>query len=393
MIELEETVVVVGASVAGITAVEELSRLGHRGPVILIDAEDGASYARPPLSKAVLTGAASPESTLLPELDCPRVQYLRGDAAAELNVEKREIKLASGRAVAYGGLVIATGSRARTLVDLGRNATGIKERVVRSLDDACQLRAVLQEAKSIVIVGGGVLGMEIASVAAGLGLHTTVATDEPPLLSHCGTFVSRLVAQQAEAHGVSIRIHPDGARLVDRAGRLAVHIADTVLEADIVVSAVGDVPNVEWLQSSPLRCRPGVVIDSRCRVSDRIVAAGDVAAFGEPPRRTPHWSNAIDQARVAAAALLLGDAAIPHVPRPYFWTDQFSLAMKMGGRMPFRGEPLVVEGSVAKLDALVHWTQGGNPNGALAINKRIPISRLHRVAGNPLPTVFSGATQ
>lgn len=393
MIELEETVVIVGASIAGITAAEELSRLGHRGPVILIDAEDGASYARPPLSKAVLSGADSPESTLLPELDRSHAQYLRGDGAAELNVEKRVLKLASGRAVAYGGLMIATGSRARTLADLGRNATGIEEYVVRSLDDACQLRAALQEAESIVIVGAGVLGMEIASVAVGLGLHTTVATDEPPLLSHCGPYVSQLVAQQAEAHGVNFRIHPDGARLIDRAGRLAVHIADAVLEADVVVSAVGDIPNVEWLQSSGFGCRPGVVVDSRCRVSDRIVAAGDVVAFGEPARRTPHWSNAIEQARVAAAALLLGDAAIPHAPRPYFWTDQFSLAMKMSGRMPFRGEPLVVEGSVAKLDALVQWSHGGSPNGALAINKRVPISRLHRIAGNPLPTVFSGANQ
>jgi NADPH-dependent 2,4-dienoyl-CoA reductase/sulfur reductase-like enzyme len=192
---------------------------------------------------------------------------------------------------------------------------------------------------------------------------------------------------------VTIHIHPEGARLVDSAGRLAVRIADTLLEADIVVSAIGDVPNVEWLGSAGFRCRPGVVVDSRCRVSDRIVAAGDVAAFGEPPRRNPHWSNAIEQARAAAAALLLGEAAAPHVPRPYFWTDQFALAMKMGGRTPFRGEPQVIDGSVAELDAIVQWSHGGSPTGALAINRRIPISRLHRIAGNPLPTVFSGAPQ
>jgi len=394
MIDLDERIVVVGASIAGVTATEELLRLGHRGPVILVDAERGASYARPPLSKAVLSGADAAESTLLPALDPSRVQYMRGDAAVGLDVDVRVVKLASGRTVAYDGLVIATGSRARTLADVGRNSTGIEERVVRTLADARQLRAELQNAASIVIVGAGVLGMEIASVSASLGLHTTVATDEAPLLSQCGSFVSELVTRQAEAHGVAIRIDPKGAELRDSAGHLAVQINDTLLHADIVVTAVGDIPNVEWLHSTPLRCRSGVVVDSRCRISDRIVAAGDVAAFGVPARRNPHWSNAIDQARVAAAALLMGDGANAHVSRPYFWTDQFGLALKMGGHTPFCGDPQVVDGSLAQLHALMQWNHGGCPNGALAINRRIPISRLHRIAGNPQPSnVFSGAPQ
>jgi NADPH-dependent 2,4-dienoyl-CoA reductase/sulfur reductase-like enzyme len=173
MIDPRETIVVVGASIAGTTAIEELLRLGHHGPITLVDAEDGASYARPPLSKAVLSGTDSPESTLLPRLDQSRVQYVRGDGAVGLDVAQRVVKLASGRALPYDGLVIATGSRARTLDDIGRNATGIDEHVVRTLADACELHTALQEAESIVIVGAGVLGMEIASVAAGLGLRTT----------------------------------------------------------------------------------------------------------------------------------------------------------------------------------------------------------------------------
>ena len=393
MIELDDDVVVVGGSIAGVTVVEELLRLGHQGSITLVDAEDADPYARPPLSKAVLSGSDTPESTLLPRLDRSRVQHLRGRRAVGLDVDRGVIEMADGGDLAYAGLVIASGARARTLADLGRNSTGIEERVVRTLDDARELRADVQHASSIAIVGGGVLGMELASVATAMGLHTTVISDEQPLLRLCGTFVSDLVARRARAHGVNIVIDANGAHLVDHGGRLAVKYADSVVEADLVVSAVGDVPNVEWLKTSGVAHQPGVVVDSRCRVSERIVAAGDVVAFGTPPRRSPHWSSAIDQARVAAAALVLGDSAGAHSPRPYFWTDQFDLALKIGGATPFVGEPHVIEGSVAELQALVQWTHGGRPRGALAINKRMPISRLHTAAGNPSSHSHLGANE
>ncbi len=386
MISPTDTVLVVGASIAGITAAEELVEMGHAGRIVLIDAEARPSYARPPLSKAVLLGTDAPESAFLPEPTGDRIERINGDAAVALDPIARIVRLASGRHVHYDGLVIATGSRARTLADLGCNPAALAERVLRTLDDARRLRDDLSSASSIAIVGGGVLGMELASAARSAGVRATVVTNEPPLLTQCGPFVSELVLRSARAHGVDVRIDPSGVNLVERSGRPAAMLGDAVIEADVVVTAVGDVPNVEWLVDSGIATVPGVVVDSRCRVSDRIVAAGDVAAFGTPARRTPHWSHAVEQSRIAAAALLLGDGAPIYTPRPYFWTDQFDLALKMGGATPFLGMPEVLVGSLDALDALVQWTDEGVPRGALAINRRVPIPRLHSLAGNHLPS-------
>ena len=387
MVGLDDTVVVVGASIAGVTAVEELLGLGHRGRIVLIDSDNAEPYARPPLSKGVLTGADKPVSAQLPPLDRSRVEIVLGDRVVALDRDGQAVRLASGRAIAYGGLVIASGARARTLASLGKNASGVDEYVVRSLRDAVRLRDAITGASSIAIVGGGALGMEIASASVGLGLTTTVVTNEAPMLRQCGTWISDLVTRQAIASGVDIRINPDGASLVRcDDGQPAVQLSDTMLHADVIVSAVGDVPNVEWLEDTGIHCSPGVVVDSRCRVTDNIVAAGDVAAMGDPLRRSPQWSNAIDQARVAAAALMLGDAADELIHRPYFWTDQFALSLKMGGPAPFVGQPEIVDGSVDDLAAILQWNDSGRAKGALALNRRIPISRLHRVAGNPTPT-------
>lgn len=387
VLPLEGTVVVIGASVAGITAIDELTALGHTGPIILVDEEDTEPYAKPPLSKSVLSGAAQPGSTALPLPDSARIRHLRGDAAARLDPQSRTVELAGGRRLAFDALVIASGARARTIAELGGNTTGLAETVLRTLDDARRLRENLRTAASVVIVGAGVLGMELASVAAAMGIAVTVLANEPPLLTQCGPFVSALVEKQARAHGVELCIDPSGVTLVESGGRLAARLGSTVFEADLVISAVGDRPNVEWLSDSGVACVPGVVVDSRCRVGDRIVAAGDVAAFGDPPRRNPHWSNALDQARTAAAALLHGDAAPEYVARPYFWSDQFALALKVGGRTPFLGEPEVMAGSVDGLDALVQWRRDGIAYGALAINRRIALSKLHHAAGNPTANI------
>jgi 3-phenylpropionate/trans-cinnamate dioxygenase ferredoxin reductase subunit len=387
MIGPDDTVVVVGASIAGVTAVEELIVRGHRGRIVLIDSDDAEPYARPPLSKGVLTGADEPSSALLPPLDRSRVQLVLGDQAVALDRKSQVVRLASGRAIAYSGLVIASGARARTLANLGKNTSGIDEHVLRSLRDVVRLRDAITDAASIAIVGGGVLGMEIASASVGLGLATTVITDEAPLLRQCGAWISDLVTRQAVASGVDIRIDPNGASLLRRSdGQPAVQLSDTMLHADLIVTAIGDIPNVEWLGDTGIHCSPGVVVDSRCRVTENIVAAGDVAAFGFPPRRNPQWSNAIDQARVAAAALMHGDAADELIHRPYFWTDQFALSLKMGGPAPFVGRPEIIDGSVDDLAAILQWNDNGRAIGALALNKRIPISRLHRVAGNPPAT-------
>ena len=150
------------------------------------------------------------------------------------------------------------------------------------------------------------------------------------------------------------------------------------LHADIVISAVGDLPNTEWVEGSGLTIDGGIVVDDRCRAAPGVVAAGDVVALRTPDgsvRRTPHWTNAVTQGRAAAAALL--DPAPPAFLADHdFWTEEFGLDIKIAGRLPLAGDPEVVAGSVESRSTLLAWREGDRVVAAVAVNHRIPVARL-----------------
>jgi NADPH-dependent 2,4-dienoyl-CoA reductase/sulfur reductase-like enzyme len=156
----------------------------------------------------------------------------------------------------------------------------------------------------------------------------------------------------------------------------------TVIEADIVVTAVGDVPNVGWLATSGLLRNGTLEADARGRVRPGIVAVGDVAAFPtrRGVRRVPLWTSAIDQSKVAAAALLRGDEAPALCLRPYFWTEQFGISLKAAGFLPVAGSPAFADGSRASGPALMRWSHPDGDGTAVAVNYRIPVPRLRRVS-------------
>jgi 3-phenylpropionate/trans-cinnamate dioxygenase ferredoxin reductase subunit len=372
-------VVVVGASIAGVTVAEELRSKGFDGPITLLEAEDAALYSRPPLSKGVLTGRDDASAALLPDLSHLGVNVLRSTSARGLDLDRKHVEL-GGDALPFDKLVVATGARALTLHDLGANDDRLPEVVLRTLDDAVRLRDLLASARTVLIVGAGVLGMEIASAASSMGLEVTVVGRAAPMAGSGGAFLSRMVSARALERGVQLITVPEGARLAEREGRPAVGAGGQLLEADVVVTAVGCRPNVEWLARTGLSLSPGLIVDSRCRAFEHIVAAGDVVSV-EGARRQPHWSTALDQARVAAGALLHGDDAPPYQDRPYFWTDQFGLSVKLAGR-PSSNDPELVDGSQEPLSGLWRWTQAGHPHAAIAINRRIPIARLLQTAGH-----------
>jgi NADPH-dependent 2,4-dienoyl-CoA reductase/sulfur reductase-like enzyme len=380
-------IAIAGASAAGVTAAEELRSYGHEGRIVLLEAEDAHPYSKPPLSKAILAGSENPEDARLPDLDHLDLEFLRGVKVSGLDIEQNRLLIDDGDAVQYDGLIIATGARARTLNDLrSSDVSPEREHLIRTMADAVWLRDRLSETDSLIVVGGGILGMEVASTAVKRGLAVTVIDLVPPLLAHCGPDISAVVKHRAEEDGVDYVLAPGGARLIDLDGKLAVRANDQVFEADTVVSAVGCMPNVEWLEGSGLELRGGLVVDERCRAAPDITAAGDVAAFGTPARRTPHWSNALDQARVAARTLLLGDLSEPYAPRPFFWTDQFGLAIKMAGSGSVESAPTVIDGSFEDNSAILQWSADGKPHRAATINKRLSLAKLHRYAGNNTPT-------
>ncbi|MFF4655460.1 NAD(P)/FAD-dependent oxidoreductase [Streptomyces sp. NPDC001381] len=363
-------IVVVGGSIAAVTAASWLRVRGFDGTVTLLSAETEQPYTRVPLSKTVLSGEATDASTALPPLDDSVVVRL-GARAVSLDTRARRVILESGEPVPYDGLVIATGGRARRLSPPGMSG----ERVLRTLADCAALREDLTRARSVLVVGAGLLGMEIASTCRTLGLQVTVVDRDPPLRRVLGPVLAEVIATAAREYGVVLRTVPGGVRLVGSDMLEGVDADGDVLTADVIVSAVGDVPAVDWLTGSGLTLDGGVVTDSRGRVADGIVAAGDAAVVRGACRR-PHWTNAVEQARVAAAALL-GEDVVGAVLPPYFWTNQFGVEVKIAGEPAGLGEPDLVD--VDGSSMLLRWSGGA----AATVNHTMPVRKLRRLASAP----------
>ena len=373
---------VVGGSVAAVTAASELRRLGYDERIVLISDESRPPYARPPLSKGVLAGGDSVESVTLPPFG-DDVEVRLAARADSLDLTRRRVRLADGDELPFDSLLIATGARARTLGL--EEATG--EHVLRTLDDCLDLRDRLVRASSVVVVGGGLLGMEFASTCQQLGVRVTLVDLGPPLVRQLGPFLAYVLVGAALDAGVKIQDAPGGVNLLGSEDRLGgVQLKDgSRFEADLVLTAIGCRPNSEWLASSGLNLSGGVVVDEFCRAAPGVMAAGDVAAWAHArgePRRTPHYMHAVDQARAAAATIALGSSAQPYRPSPYFWTEQFGLAVKVCGPLPLTGVPRLVEGSLRDQAAVLCWEDRGVPVAAATINHRMPLKRLRELAGS-----------
>jgi NADPH-dependent 2,4-dienoyl-CoA reductase/sulfur reductase-like enzyme len=369
-------VVVVGGSIAALTAVQVLRMEEFDGRITVLSDEDLPPYTRVPLSKGVLAGIESIDHVVLAPLGADVDLRLRTPATA-LDTDTRTVHTPAGP-VPYDGLVIATGGRARRL---GRPDQD--ERVLRTHGDCARLREDLAAASSVLVVGGGFLGMELASTARALGKEVTVVDLAPPLDRLLGTVVGGWVRSRAAQAGVRIVVTDGGVRLVGAPTVTGVELADgTRLDADLVVSAAGDVPNVEWLAGSGLRLHGGVVVDRHCRVAPDVVAAGDVTVTaGGDGRltRTPHWTNAVDQARAAVRTLLHGDRAAPHRPAPYCWTEQFGVDLKLVGDLGPQGEPAVLDGSLGAGRALLAWPDATAPRTVVAVDHPTPPATLKRL--------------
>ena len=365
-------VVVVGGSIAALTAAETLRLDGHDGPITLLSDEGDRPYSRVPLSKAVLAGEEPPSYALLlaPAAD---IDIRLGCRADRLDTVRRRIVVAGGEEIGYDKLVIATGARARRL------STRPDELVLRTLDDAAALGGRIAAARSVLVVGGGFLGMEIASTCRSLGKTVTVIDRDPPLLRLLGPWLADVLTSAARDLGIGIVHAPEGVELIGSPGIEGARHAGGTLTADVVISAVGDVPNIEWLHGSGLELAGGVVVDGSCRATADIVAAGDVAVrrvAGSVQPRRPHWTNAVEQGRAAARALLASGDDVDYVPDPYFWTRQCGLDVKISGELPLTGEPTVLDGDVGDLAALLQWPRRDGLTTAVALNHKTPVIKL-----------------
>ncbi|MDQ0379186.1 NAD(P)/FAD-dependent oxidoreductase [Amycolatopsis thermophila] len=352
-----EHVVVVGAGLGGVRTVEQLRNQGYRGRISLVGAEPHAPYDRPPLSKQILTGAWAPERIVLK--DAEALAGLAVDThfgVPAVGLTAGAVELADGRSLAADAIVVATGAEARRLPG---QPDGVH--TLRTLDDALALKAALEEAPSLLVVGAGFIGAEVASAARDRGLAVTVLEAGPvPCERALGPEVGVLCGRMLTEAGVDLRLGTTMAGFADaRTVRLA---GGTRLSADVVLVGVGAVPRVDWLRTElDLDVTNGLACDASGRVlgADGVWAVGDVAAWDDAGHggrfRYEHWTSVTDQAAVVARDILGVEAPAPAVP--YFWSDQFGLKIQMAGRpqvadsvVPLQGEGLAggpVKGTVA----------------------------------------------
>lgn len=368
-------IAIVGGGIAGVTAAEELRRGGFDGELTMIGAETHAPYSRPALSKAALRASSDINSHRLPDPE-HGAHTLSGVTVSAIDRDRGVLQLGDGDDVPFDGLVIASGSRARRLSDSPAEFT------LRGLDDALALRSALAGAPDVIVIGGGPLALEVASGCREAGSAVTLVSRRTPMVSHLGPVLAEVFLAVAQDAGVrvihSAHVSVASASATDTSAGARVTLDDgSTLDAPLVITAIGDEANTEWLGDTGLLTGGELRVDTRGRVAPGVVAAGDVAAFPTEAgwARTPLWTSAIEQAKVAAQALLLGDEAAELNFQPYFWTEQFGLSLKVCGALPVTGEPEVVDGSMAGRRALLRWE---TPTGATAasLGYRIPVPRL-----------------
>jgi NADPH-dependent 2,4-dienoyl-CoA reductase/sulfur reductase-like enzyme len=378
----DSTVVVVGASLAGLRAAEELRHEGHSGPVIVIGDEIHAPYDRPPLSKQFLAGTwdeARIHHHTPDKLDALGLEFRLGRRALSLDADAGVVAVSDGTEVAYDGLIVATGATARHLPGTGSMP---RVRTLRTLDDSLGIRADLDAAgdgAKVVVIGAGFIGSEVAATCRGLGAAVTVVEALPtPLGRVLGTQMGEVCAQLHRDNGVTVLTGVGVDRLTsgsDSAHPVAVHLVDgTRLDADLVVVGVGVTPAVAWLEGSDLTLDDGVVCNEALFAADRVVAAGDVARWSPPtlgePLRVEHWTNAAEGGAAAARNLLAGTAAaVAYDPVPFFWSDQYTTKIQVIGAPGPDDEVVVVDGSVDEGKFVALYRRGDRLRAALAFSR------------------------
>jgi 3-phenylpropionate/trans-cinnamate dioxygenase ferredoxin reductase subunit len=334
---MSEAVVVVGAGQAGAQLALSLRQGGHAGEIRLVCDEAHLPYQRPPLSKQFLAEYRDPAALFLRPESFWREKGVTldlGTAAASVEPGKRRITLADGREIEYGTLVFATGTSARILAVPGIALPGVFS--LRRIDDVVRLRPALNAARRVVIVGGGYIGLEVASVAVSEGREVIVLEAENRVLKRvAGPPTSSFYDQYHRGRGVDIRLN---ARFVaiegeERASGVRLASGERV-EADLVLVATGARANDELAAAAELACQDGILVDAFARTeAPGIYAVGDCTRF--PSRRygrrlrLESVQNAIDQAKAAAASIL--GKPVAYDPVPWFWSDQYDVKLQIAG--------------------------------------------------------------
>jgi NADPH-dependent 2,4-dienoyl-CoA reductase/sulfur reductase-like enzyme len=369
-------VVVVGASLAGLRAAEALRDGGYDGEVTVVGSEPHLPYDRPPLSKEVLRGDWEPDRVWLRDpdgYDDLRLDLRLGLTATALDPAEGRVELDGGERLPYDGVVLATGATPRPLPG-ATELPGVH--LLRGLDDCLAIREAFEGRPRVCVVGAGFIGSEVAATARKRGLEVTLVEALPvPLSRALGDEMGSACGELHRDHGVDLRCGV-GVEGFEGDGRVErVRLSDGgAVEADVVVVGIGVAPTTGWLESAGLEIRDGVVCDATCAAGPPgVYAAGDLARWHNPlfdrEMRVEHWTNAAEQGRAAARALLAGpEGAEPYAPVPFFWSDQYDTRIQFVGAVSPDDEVRVVHGSVEERRFVSLYGRGGRLVGALAFS-------------------------
>ena len=382
-------IVVVGAGPAGVGAALAARQQDAAAEVLLLMDEHCEPYEKPPLSKAVLTGKAMPRDAPIAGPKgvagagvklCPGVRVTQIDRAGKAVVTE------SGERFGYDALVLATGCANRVLPMFPLGQKGIH--YLRMESEARALAADLAGARSLAVIGGGVVGLEIAASAAELGRQVAVIEIAPRILSRlCDEDTAVLIHDRHHARGVAIhtasaitalRLRPEGGFTLELSG-------GTSIEADLIVVGAGAVPDDRLAASAGLTTQDGIVVDDHGRTSDpSIYAAGDCTRFPGPhgPVRLENWRHAQEHGAIAGRNAAGGDAA--YTTAPSFWSEQFDMYIQ-GVGWPIPKPTERVRRPLGAGAALVFELDGPSIAYAVGINAQRDIAMIRRLIERRIP--------
>ena len=373
-------IVIIGAGMAGARAIINLRANGYEGAITLVGDEALLPYDRPPLSKASILAESTPEPVwLLDEgiVASLKAEVISGVAATAIERATKSVRLADGRVLPYDKLLIATGAKPRRLPIPG----GEHALLLRNQDDMLLLRQRFVPGKKIVIIGGGFIGLELASSAAKKGCEVTLVEAQPRILMRgVPEAIAKIVHDRHVAAGVSMLT----ATALSHLSADAVHLADgRVLPADTIIAGIGASPEITLAKEAGLTIDNGIACDDHmCSSDPDIYAAGDCASFvhaklGNRRIRLEAWRSAQDQEATAAENMLGGDKQ--NVTVPWFWSDQYELGLQIAGMADMGPVPVARQASPETL-VLFHLAEDGTLMGASGIGPGNAISRDIKMA-------------
>jgi 3-phenylpropionate/trans-cinnamate dioxygenase ferredoxin reductase subunit len=368
------TFVIIGGGLAGGSAAATLRADGFDGRVVLVGSEPEEPYIRPPLSKEYLRGEADESALRVNEPALYREQEIElrlGMPVAAIDPGAKEIVLGDGERIAYDAGLLATGAEPLRLTVPGAELDGVH--YLRTRIDSDALRAGLQGAARVVVIGAGWIGCEVAASARQLGVEVSLVARTGLLLEHVlGDRLGAFYRDVHLEHGVDLRLENAVTRIEGAQNAERVVLADgETIDCDLVVAGIGVTPRIELARAAGIEVGDGVLVDGQLQTgAPGIFAAGDIANFAHPlygnrRMRVEHWANAGDQGPFAARAMLGSSDVWQRVP--YFYSDQYDVGMEFAGDLE-AADRLVVRGDMDAREFVAFWLAGDRLVAGMNVN-------------------------